>query len=480
MRIANRACAGILLLLACIGARAQTPEQSSYYTAPYQRQALEIYRQSISMRTAAGHEQVPAFAGYLAQQFRHAGFPARDIHVLPFVQPDGEQSAGLVVRYRGDDSLGGKPILLTAHMDVVDALPQDWVRDPFTLTEENGFFFGRGSLDDKFGTTMLTATFLRLKAEGFVPGRDLIIAFTGDEETLMRTTRLLVTEHRELTDAEYAINADAGGGVLSDNGTAISYYVQASEKSYASFELTIRNPGGHSSAPRQDNAIYELARVLGNIEAHKFPVRYNDTTVDYFRQMSAVVPGHEGRAMARFAANPGDPGAAALLSKNPNMTGQLRTTCVATMLRGGHAENALPQSATATVNCRIFPGVSIEHVEAELLRVAANDALEIRALDDPKTSPASPPHQGLMDAISRTLHSRHPGIPVISYQAPYSTDAKEIRAAGIPTYGSNGLFINPKDVFAHGLNERVPVTSFYAGLEHWHTLLQALAGPPFP
>ena len=301
-------------------------------------------------------------------------------------------------------------------MDVVDALPKDWERDPFTLTEDNGFFFGRGSHDDKFGTTMLTATFLRLKADGFVPRRDLIIAFTGDEETGMRTTRLLVTEHRELTDAEYALNADAGGGQLNDAGAAVAYYVQPSEKSYASFELTLRNAGGHSSMPRKDNAICELATVLKNIEAYEFPVRYNDTTLNYLFEMSAVTPGPEGEAMARFARNPNDAEAAATLSANPDLVGQLRTTCVATMLRGGHAENALPQSATATVNCRIFPGESIEETQHKLQQVGADNRLEIVALDNPKTSPASPVRQDIMESIARVVHAQHPGIPVITYQ----------------------------------------------------------------
>ncbi len=245
----------------------QAQDRSADYTEPYQLRALEIYRTSIAYRTAESHGQVPALANYLAEQFRAGGFANEDVHVLPFTQPDGEETPALVVRYRGDGSSGSKPILLVAHMDVVDALPQDWERNPFQLTEENWYFFGRGTLDDKFGTTMLTATFLRLKAEGFQPTRDFILAFTGDEETEQATTRALVTTHRTLTDSEFALNADAGGGVLDENGNVVSYQVQAAEKTYATFELTVRNPGGHSSLPRADNAIYELAHALEKIES---------------------------------------------------------------------------------------------------------------------------------------------------------------------------------------------------------------------
>ncbi len=467
----------LLPLLVIPAVHAATPQQSSYYTKPYQQQALEIHRKSVSFRSAAGHGQVPALANYLAQQFLQAGFPPADVHVLPFTQPSGEKTAGLVVRYRGDDSLGKRPIMLLAHMDVVDALPKDWERDPFTLIEEDGYFFGRGSLDDKFGTTQLTSVFLRLKAEGFVPGRDLVIVFTGDEETLMSTTHKLVTDHRDLTDAEFALNADAGGGHLDKHGVATFYSVQTSEKSYASFELTVRNPGGHSSQPRTDNAIYELADALKALQDYQFPVRYNDTTRKYFKLSAAVTPGEMGKAMARFASKPGDARAAAVLSADPALVGIVRTTCVATLLSAGHAENALPQSATATVNCRIFPGVAIEDVQATLARTINNSAVEILVLGEPVASPASPLRDDVMAAVTTTVHRQHPGIPIIPYQSSYGTDGKQVRIAGIPTYGVIGLFIKPDDMFAHGLNERVPVQSFYQAQDHWYVLLKELAAP---
>ncbi len=453
-------------------------DSSAEYTAPYQRKALEIYRTIVGIRSAEGQGRVPEVARYLADQFRQGGFPAEDVHVLPFTKGNGEESAGLVVRYRGDGSSGEKPILLLGHMDVVDALAKDWERDPFTLVEENGYFFGRGSSDDKMGVTMLTTTFLRLKAEGFVPTRDLIIAFTGDEETGMISAREMVTTHRDLTDAEFALNADGGGGAMDPDGKPILYVVQASEKTYATFELTVTNPGGHSSTPRTDNAIYELATALKNIEAYRFPVMVNDVTRAYLRAMSKVVPGEVGEAMAALADDPADAHAAEVLWHEPEEVGITRTTCVATMLRAGHAENALPQSATATVNCRIFPGVTVADVRSTLDSVAAVPGLRIETLDDPKASPASPVRTDIMDAVAEAVHARFSGVSVIPAQASYGTDGKEIRAGGIPTYGVAGLFMRDKDQFAHGLNERVEVRNFFAGLDHWKILVTRLAGRP--
>jgi carboxypeptidase PM20D1 len=465
-----------VLLLAPAGISAQ--DSSTDYTEPYQQEALDIYRTIISYRSAAGHGQVPELAGYLADRFRAGGFPEEDIHVVPFEVEGGEGTAGLIVRYRGDGSSGERPILLLAHMDVVDALPQDWERDPFTLVEEDGYFFGRGSMDDKFGITMLTTTFLRMRAEGFVPTRDLIIAFTGDEETGMMSARRMVTTHKDLTEAEFALNADGGGGVLSENGEPVSYVIQTSEKTYATFELTVTNPGGHSSTPRVDNAIYELAGALRNIQAYRFPVMVNEATRLYMSGAAAVTPGEVGEAMARLADNPDDTQAADVLWRQPEVVGVTRTTCVATMLRAGHAENALPQSATATVNCRIFPGVEISDVQATLQRVGATPGLEIEVLADPQASEASPIRDDIQDAVTAAIEARYPGTLVMPYMAPYATDGKEIRAGGIPTYGVMGVFIKDSDQFAHGLNERVSVREFYSGLEHWYTILGRLAGRP--
>ena len=466
--------ATFIVLLMCPAAYAQS--KSSDYTADYQQTALEIYRHIISIRSAEGHGNVPELANYLADRFRDAGFDDGDIHVLPQTLSNGEETASLVVHYEGNDSAGREPILLIAHMDVVDALPEDWERDPFTLIEEDGYFFGRGTLDDKFGITTLTTTFLRLKADGFVPSRDLIIAFTGDEETGMETTQALANQYRELTDAEYVLNADGGGGFLDHEGNAMAFMIQAAEKTYATFELTIRNPGGHSSLPRPDNAIYELASVLKNIEAYTFPAQINEITQGYFEKTSVVTAAPVGDAMRRFAANPDDEEALAILSQVPSQNSITRTTCVATMLRAGHAENALPQSATATVNCRIFPGVAVDDVRKKLIDVAANEALEIETLDIPLASPASPLNEEVTAAVTKAVHKQHPDIPIIPYMAPYGTDGKHMRLAGMPTYGIMGLFIREEDEFAHGLNERVQVDVFFGALEYWHELLTDLAG----
>jgi acetylornithine deacetylase/succinyl-diaminopimelate desuccinylase-like protein len=362
-------------------------------------------------------------------------------------------------------------------MDVVDALPEDWERNPFTLIEENGYFFGRGTLDDKFGVASLTSTFLRLKAEGFVPARDLIIMFTGDEETGMVSTRGMVTTHRALTDAEFALNDDGGGGSLDAQGEPVAFFLQAAEKTYATFELTVTNPGGHSSTPRDDNAIYELAGALKRIEAHRFPVMTNDATRVYFTAMAKIAPGEVGRAMAALVANPADAQAAEVLWHHPEIVGITRTTCVATMLRGGHAENALPQSATATVNCRIFPDVAVEEVRAALEKTAAVPGLKMKTLGEPMASPASPIREDVVSAVTAAVEARYPGTPVIPSMAPYGTDGKETRAAGIPTYGVMGIFIKDSDIFAHGLNERVRVREFFDAQEYWKTVLTRLAGP---
>jgi acetylornithine deacetylase/succinyl-diaminopimelate desuccinylase-like protein len=463
-----------MLLITVFPAAAQN--HSSYYNADYQLTALEIFRDIVAIRSAEGQARVPEVASYLAERFRASGFDDEDIHVLPLILSTGEKTASLVVRFRGDGSAGRKPILLIAHMDTVDALPEDWERDPYTLVEEDGYFFGRGTLDNKFGVTTLTTNFLRLKAEGFTPTRDLIIAFTGDEETYMETIRDLVTTHHNLTDAEYVLNADGGSGVLDHENRAKAYYLQAAEKAYASFRLSVRNPGGHSSMPRKDNAIYELATALKNIEAYEFPPMVNDVTRGYFEVMASMTPGPSGDAMRRFLKNPKDAKAIATLAKDPSQVGQIRTTCVATMLSAGHAENALPQSASAIINCRIFPGVPFESIRQELSKVSGNSSIEVVAINDPRAGPASELNEEVVSAVTESVHARYPGIPIIPYMAAYATDGRETRIAGMPTYGVMGLFIREEDEFSHGLNERVPVREFYGALDHWYRILHTLAG----
>lgn len=447
---------------------------SANYQKNYQRQALDMYRHVISLRTAAGQGMVPEMADYLAAQFIDAGFAKDEVHVIRQTLSTGEDAASLIVEYRGNGLSGKKPVLFLAHMDIVDAIPSDWERDPFTLVEEDGFFFGRGTLDNKMGVTTLSTTFMRLKREGFTPSRGLVLAFTGDEETGMETTRALVTTHRDLTDAEYVLNADAGGGYQDHEHNPVAYLLQAAEKTYASYDLTIRNPGGHSSAPRIDNAIYDLAQVLSNIEAYRFPGRINDVTETYFRRMSRIVPEPVATAMRRFAEDQQDEEARAVLEQIPLQVGVTRTTCIATMLRAGHAENALPQSATATVNCRIFPGVTAEDVKQKLFEIGANPSLEIVILGETLESPVSPMREEVTSLVTDATHAHYGEVPIIPYMAPYGTDGKETRIAGLDTYGVSGLFMRDEDMFAHGLNERVPVRSFFTALEYWHQIMTEL------
>jgi acetylornithine deacetylase/succinyl-diaminopimelate desuccinylase-like protein len=445
-------------------ASAQAPSEAD------RAQARDILARTIAFDTSTEGRQTPAMARYLADVFVAGGFAADDVHVIPF-----EHTAALVVRYRGDGS--GRPILFLAHMDVVTARREDWERDPFMLIEENGYFFGRGTLDNKAGVALLTATFLQLRAQNFTPTRDLIIVFTGDEETTGATARLLLTEHRDLVDAEFALNSDAGAGSLDETtGAPTSYGLQTAEKSYASYTLTARNPGGHSSQPRADNAIYDLVEAVSRVRAYEFPVMWNDTTIESMRALGPQVGGEIGQAMSRFARNPRDRRAIATLSASPFHVGQIRTTCVPTLLQAGHADNALPQRAVATVNCRIFPGVSIAEVQAQLQRLAG-ERLEVATLDPQYwSSEASPLRPDVLDALTRAVHANYPGVPITPGMSAGATDGVFFRGAGIPTYGVGETFIKDSDDFGHGLNERVPVASFYNGLTHWRVMITTLAG----
>jgi acetylornithine deacetylase/succinyl-diaminopimelate desuccinylase-like protein len=441
---------------------------------PFDAKAREIFEKLISIPTSLGNRKVPEMAEYLAGEFRAAGFPAEDVTIVPLKLPDDE-TAALVVRYRSDGS-GGKPILLLAHMDVVTAKRQDWQRDPFKLVEENGYFYGRGTYDVKHGVTELTTLFLRLKAEKYVPKRDLIIYFSGDEETSMATTVAVANNHRPLIDAEYALNSDGGGGTLDDEtGKPLFFGLQTAEKTYADFKMTTRNAGGHSSTPRADNAIYDLAVALVKLREFSFPVMWNDTTIAGFRASSKTTPGELGQAMAKFAANPKDEAAAAALAANPSYVGQTRTTCVATMLEGGHAQNALPQSAVVNVNCRIFPGVKIEDVRQTLASVAGQ-GVEVTVDQQPMSSDASPLRNDILTAVTRVVHKFYPEATIVPQQASGATDGLVFRSVGIPTYGVDPTFIRDKDAFAHGLDERLPVKSFYDGLQMWYLLVKDLAG----
>lgn len=441
-----------------------------------QRIALDIYGDIIGFRTARGHGQVAVMVNYLVQRFKAEGFADEDIMVTDY-DSEGEATQGLVVRYRGDGSSGAEPIVMLGHMDVVDALPEDWERDPFKLTFENDYFYGRGVMDNKYGVMNLTQTFLRLKNEGWTPSRDLYLIFSGDEETGMVSTRAQAKWVAENVDPEFVLNSDAGGTGLGDDFAPLAMRVQAAEKTYATFELTITNPGGHSSRPRADNAIYELAEALMKISEHRFAVQSTPLTRAYFGAFGQSVPGELGAAMRTFAADPNDAEAIAALQANPETVGTLGTTCVATMLRGGHAENALPQSATATVNCRIFPGIGVAATEAELREVVGNEAIAFTVLGDPTESPESQLRDDVRAALSKSLEARYGrAIPIVPYMESGGTDGMHYRNLGYGTVAISGGASRPQDVFAHGLDERLYVDAFLGGLDHWYIMLKKLAG----
>ena len=436
--------------------------------ADVEQNALQILRDLINYRSTANSGQIKPMADYLHGKFLAGGFKEEDIRFID-VEPD---TGALVVRYRGS-SITTKPILLMAHMDVVDALREDWTTDPFVLTEIDGYLYGRGTLDNKGGATALTATLLRLKAAGYMPKRDLILVVTGDEETTAYSMRALIEDHKELVDAEFALNSDAGGGSVDHQGNPLSYSFQAAEKSYMTFEITIRNNGGHSSQPRLDNAIYELADALKKIQTHRFPVMANDITLASFAERAKSRTGEMAQAMRAFAENPGEETADYFYDK-PSFVGKTRTTCIPTLLNAGHAENALPQSATATVNCRVFPGVEVHTILETLISVVANPNAEIKAIGDSRSSPASPLNPFLVDVLTRVVRRRLEGVSVIPSMSSGATDAVETRAGGIPTYGVGGIVIGPDDHRAHGQDERIKKAALFDALDHWYELLKEL------
>ena len=442
----------------------------------HQQMVHDIYRDIIGFRTARGHQQVDDMVAYLTKRLSDTGFAQEDLMVTDY-DSDGKPTQGLIVRYRGDGSSGDKPIVMLAHMDVVDALPEDWDRDPFTLTEEDGYFFGRGTMDNKYGVANLVGTFIQLKDEGWTPNRDLYLAFSGDEETGMVSTRAQAKWIAENVDPAFVLNSDAGGTALDDEFKPLAMRVQAAEKTFATFELTVTNPGGHSSRPRSDNAIYELSAALLKLADHKFAVQATPLTRSYFAALGQSVPGELGNAMRAFAENPEDPAAVATLQSNPETVGTLGTTCVATMLRAGHAENALPQSATATVNCRIFPGIGVEKTQAELARVIGNDNVSFKLMAEVTESPVSVLRDDVRAAVAKSLAARYgKDIPIIPYMESGGTDGMHYRTLGYDTVAVSGGASRSQDMYAHGLNERANVDAFYSGLDHWTIILKELAG----
>lgn len=436
-------------------------------TAEILPESRAMQQHAISLHTVAGQGQVPVLAAYLADKLKAGGFAADDVEIIPV----GE-TAALVARYRGTGQ--GKPIVLNGHMDVVTAERKDWQRDPFTLVEENGYFYGRGTADMKAGVVELVQTLIRLKREGFKPSRDLILALSGDEETAMASTRELAKRFR---GAEYMLNADGGGGIIDPtSGQPALFEMQAAEKTYADFRISFTSAGGHSSEPSPDNAIYHLAQATNHIAQYQFPALSNDITRASLRALGARTPGPLGAAMQQFAVHPDDSQAAAVIAADPAYVGQIRTTCVATTLAAGHALNALPQSAALTVNCRIFPGTSVDSVRDTLAKVIADPTARIERLPPMRPeSPASPLRQDVLAAVTYAVHQRYPKVAIVPTMSAYGTDSMYFRPEGIPSYGVGGHFSKPDDTFAHGLNERLPVSELAAGLDYWHSLLTRLA-----
>jgi acetylornithine deacetylase/succinyl-diaminopimelate desuccinylase-like protein len=439
--------------------------------------AREIYAHAIGIPTVQGRGKVPELAQYLADEYKAAGWAEGDIHVLPYEGAPGDKTAALVVRWPAARPSGKKPILLMAHMDVVEAKRDDWSLEPFTLTEREGYFYGRGTSDIKQGITAVTTALLRLRAEGFKPARDIVVLFTGDEETQGNGAALGATEWRTWTDAEFALNSDGGGGGFAKDGRPLGFSLQTAEKTYSMYTFTVRNRGGHSSKPRPDNAIYKLAHAIERLEGYRFAPGLNETTRAYFSVRERSEKGPLGDAMRRWLANPEDGAAADIIEADEGEVGLTRTRCVATRLEGGHADNALPQLARATINCRIMPGTEPAAIRDELERVVNDPEVKVERTDDQKMSLASPLRPDVVAAYTAAVHARHPNAPVMPEMSTGASDARPFRVAGIPVYGVDGSWgVIPDDMRAHGRDERLPVKALYDDVDHWVDMLKALAG----
>jgi len=446
-------------------------------TRDYNALAREIYAEQIALRSTADMpENVMAAAEAMQLRLIDAGFPAEDVVI---VSPHPELG-NVVARFRGAAPGGGpptkEPVMLMAHLDVVDALRSDWDFEPFGLREMDGYYYGRGTDDNKAGAVHIAVNFIRLLDEGYVPDRDLIAVFTADEETSSDGIKYLVRERRELVDAAFAINSDAGGGELA-NGEPNIFNVQAAEKVYVTFQLTATNPGGHSSRPRPDNAIYDLTMALARLSEFTFPVEVKQIARLYFERSAGFNDGQTAVDMRAVAQDPPDAEAAARLSAgSPFFNAMLHTTCVATRLAAGHADNALPQTAQATVNCRVLPGQDPDDVEATLREVVGNDDIEVVRMNTPTASDPSPLNDEIVDILGPIVEDMWPGVPLIPIMSTGATDGNYARNAGIPVYGVAAIFGDPNDSRAHGQNERVGVKEFHDAQEFWYRMLKRLSG----
>ncbi|MCC7051755.1 MAG: M20/M25/M40 family metallo-hydrolase [Gemmatimonadaceae bacterium] len=462
-----------LALLAC--STALLCAQSATPAARHRAEERAILAELVNVNSSSNTAGVPRLAGLVARRLRAAGFAAADVQLMG---PSAELTS-LVVRYRGRAS-GRKPILVMAHMDVVPALASDWSRPPFTFGETDGWYYGRGVDDNKAGLAAIVATFVRWKRAGWVPDRDIIAVLSADEETDGRSIRWLLEHHAPLREAELALNTDAGG-VATEQGKAVGVGMQAAEKVYADFHLESTNPGGHSSVPRADNAIYELAAGLSRLGAFSFPARLTEISAGYFRESAASQAPELAALMRRVAAGATDSASVAALSAgNPWFNSVLRTTCVATRLSGGHADNALPQRATALVNCRMLPDEPVDSVMAVLQRVVGPKVKVSRTREVVPSPPSAlrPDVMGTMRALSAAFFG---GAPVVPEMSTGATDGLFTRNAGIPTYGVSGLASEQGEPSrAHGRDERIGVEAFHVSVAFWEQLVQRMAAAPAP
>ena len=446
---------------------ATRPDPPASLTAQ-QQLAKDIYKEIVQINTTAEHGSTTRAADAIAKRLRDAGFAEKDM----FQGGPKPTKGNLVFRFHGSGAR--KPLILLAHLDVVEAKKEDWTRDPFVFEENDGFFYGRGSTDDKPMAAIFTANLIRYKQEGFVPDRDLILVLTADEEGGPDNgVQWLLQHHRDLIDGAYALN-EGGGGSLR-NWKPLLHSVQATEKVPVDFAVKVTNKGGHSSVPMPDNAIYHLAAALGKLSTFNFPVQLNDITKAFFERTAQIETPEFAPAMRAIAANPNDAAAAAALSRQPRYSSMLRTTCVATRLFGGHANNALPQLATANVNCRIVPNVAPADVRLELMQLFNDPQVEISAA--PALSPSAPSAltAEFMQPVEALTKQMWPGIPVIPTMSTGATDGRYLREQGIPTYGVSGLFGDMDDNRAHGRDERMLIKSFFEGQAFLYQLVKQLS-----
>ena len=438
---------------------------------PQQQLAFDIYKELVEINTVTATGDTARAAEAMAARLRAAGFADADVHAFS----PAPRKGNLVARLHGTGAR--KPILLVAHLDVVPASREDWSVDPFKLTEKDGYFYARGSGDDKYMAAAFVANLIRYKQEGYRPDRDIIVALETDEEILDHDAlgiQWLIKNHRDLIDAEFALNE--GGGVGLKDGKPIRNSVQTSEKFSVTYRLEVKNRGGHSAVPVKDNAIYRLAEGLARLSKFDFPPKLNETTRAYFERSAQLEGGQTAADMRAVLGERPDPAAASLvrLAANPCYNALLRTTCVATMLEGGQAFNALPQLASATVNCRVMPGETVDEIKATLDRVLADDQITITQIDQPVLSAPSALNEEIMGSIEKLSQQFWPGAVVLPTMSAGATDGSYLRNAGIPTYGHSGLAGDISDSRIHGKDERIPVKSFYEGDEYLYRLVKML------